>query len=106
MCLASVFIRGYFCVSSFLAGIIMELKTVARIIPAATKGVGGVLLLWGETENSTGVVFNKDELLDKVTDRSLMQVFVKLLGSWSLPILSYQLCFCFVEQYCTHGILF
>ena len=84
MCLASVFIRGYFCVSSFLAGIIMELKTVARIIPAATKGVGGVLLLWGETENSTGVVFNKDELLDEYTDTSLMQVFVKL--SWQLEV--------------------
>ena len=58
----------------------MELQTVAGIIPAAAKGLVGVLLLWGETENSAGVVFNKDELLDKLT--SLMQVFVKL--SWQL----------------------
>ena len=58
----------------------MELQTVAGIIPAAAKGLGGVLLLWGETENSAGVVFNKDELLDELT--SLMQVFVKL--SWQL----------------------
>ena len=80
MSLACVFRRGFFCVSSFSAGIIMELQTVAGIIPAAAKGLGGVLLLWGETENSAGVVFNKDELLDELT--SLMQVFVKL--SWQL----------------------
>ena len=52
------------------------------MIPTATKGLGGVLLLWGETGNSTGVVFNKDELLDELTDTSLIQVFVKL--SWQL----------------------
>ena len=80
MSLACVFRRGFFCVSSFSAGIIMELQTVAGIIPAVAKGLGGVLLLWGETENSAGVVFNKDELLDELT--SLMQVFVKL--SWQL----------------------
>ena len=82
MSLACVFRRGFFCVSSFSAGIIMELQTVAGIIPAAAKGLGGVLLLWGETENSAGVVFNKDELLNELTDTSLMQVFVKL--SWQL----------------------
>ena len=37
-----------------------------------------MLVLWGEGENSTGVVFNKAELLDELTDTSLMQVFVKL----------------------------
>ena len=68
MSLACVFRRGFLlCVSSFLA----------------TKGLGGVLLLWQETENSAGVVaFSKDELLDELTNISLMRVFVKL--SWQV----------------------